>query len=1142
MAEAPDPRPRFSPEDALRIATDRFSVSVTHADSLPSERDQNFVLRDDGSGRKYVLKLAHAGEDPEVLHFQNRMLEHLGRAGFSLPKVLFATDGSEILEVPAPDGRTYLTRLLTWLPGRVLWEVKPQTPELFRSLGAFLGGMDRALEGFTHPAQGRELKWNLQAAGRVVRSHLEYVEDPGRRDLLEEMTGRFMERLGPLVSELRLSVIHGDANDHNVIVSFARSGESPRDRKVIGVVDFGDAVRSFLAGEAAIAGAYAMLGKRDPFPVAAAVVEGYHRALPLREAEIAALFPLMGLRLCASVAISAHQTAREPGNEYLGVSEAPAWALLERMGDESPNFPHYLFRQACGLEPVPGAGAVASWLAANGRASAPVIGRLVEGFVPSVGGGLAPDASGPPEHADPVNLSAAPLHVFDFSVDSAEFGDPPAPEDVRGWTDTIFRKMEAVGAEVGVGRYDEVRRWYTSDIFRVPTDGAPEWRTVHLGIDLFIDAGSPVYAPFDAVVHSVRNNKGSLDYGPTVILEHRVEAGRFDHGGALEGAGDSSSGRTPAGALRFWTLYGHLAEDVLSRLTAGQRIPKGALFARVGDFPVNGNWAPHLHFQVITDTLGLRGNFPGVGRPSQREIWTALSPDPNLVLRIPDPPPGEEDPDGDRRRPMEVLFPERAGPAEPGRPAGVRLSTRRGRNKDEILAVRKRYLGPNLSISYEAPLKIVRGYRQFLFDEEGQVYLDCVNNVPNVGHSHHRVVEAGRRQMGILNTNTRYLHDLLVEYAEALVALLPDPLSKVYFVNSGSEANELALRMARAHTHRKDVLVVDGAYHGNTSALVDLSPYKFDGPGGEGPKPWVHKVPMPDPYRGRFRAFAEGEFVAGLPVAGPSSREESRESGAEPEYMPAEEVGPRYAGEVKKALSLLRAEGKAPAAFFCESMLGCGGQIVLPEGYMAEAFELVRKAGGVCVADEVQVGFGRAGSHFWAFQSQGVVPDIVTLGKPMGNGHPIGAVITTPEIAGSFLTGMEYFNTYGGNPVSCAVGLAVLDVIREEGLQENARAVGEHLVEGLRGLKERFPLIGDVRGLGLYIGVELVKDPKKRTPAAVEANRVKERLREHRILLSTDGPQENVLKIKPPLVFTLSDADHLFRTLGRILEEEEFRG
>ncbi len=259
------------------------------------------------------------------------------------------------------------------------------------------------------------------------------------------------------------------------------------------------------------------------------------------------------------------------------------------------------------------------------------------------------------------------------------------------------------------------------------------------------------------------------------------------------------------------------------------------------------------------------------------------------------------------------------------------------------------------------------------------------------------------------------------------------------------------------------------------------------------------------------------------------------------EYLPRHELGPRYAAQVRDLLVSMKSQGREPAAFFCESLLGCGGQIVLPDGYLAQTFEEVREAGGVCVADEVQVGFGRVGTHFWAFETQGVIPDILTLGKPMGNGHPMAAVVTTPEIAQSFNTGMEYFNTFGGNPVSCAIGLAVLDVIGEEGLQENARVVGEHLLAGLRELKVRHPVIGDVRGLGLYLGVELVEDRSSREPAPARASRAKERLREHRILLSTDGPQDNVLKIKPPLVFTTEDADRLIGTLDRILEEDGIR-
>jgi len=267
---------------------------------------------------------------------------------------------------------------------------------------------------------------------------------------------------------------------------------------------------------------------------------------------------------------------------------------------------------------------------------------------------------------------------------------------------------------------------------------------------------------------------------------------------------------------------------------------------------------------------------------------------------------------------------------------------------------------------------------------------------------------------------------------------------------------------------------------------------------------------MPDVYRGPYRA-------------------------------PAPDAGRRYAEHVAEAVRQVRKKRRRLAAFFCESMLGCGGQIVLPEGYLAAASRHVRAAGGVVVADEVQVGFGRVGTHFWAFETQGVVPDIVTLGKPIGNGHPLAAVVTTPDIAASFDNGMEYFNTFGGNPVSCAVGLAVLDVMADEDLQAHALRVGEHFMAGLRGLMDRHPLIGDVRGLGLFIGVELVLDRERREPATRQAAHVIERMRDRGILLSTDGPDDNVLKIKPPLVFTEADADRVVAALDEVLAEDAFR-
>ena len=423
--------------------------------------------------------------------------------------------------------------------------------------------------------------------------------------------------------------------------------------------------------------------------------------------------------------------------------------------------------------------------------------------------------------------------------------------------------------------------------------------------------------------------------------------------------------------------------------------------------------------------------------------------------------------------------------------------TAHNRTPAEILAIRGRHFGRNLSLAYNEPLKIVRGEGQYLFAADGRRYLDLVNNVCHVGHCHPHVVAAGQRQMAVLNTNSRYLHDNLAEYVTRLADTLPEPLSVCYLVCTGTEANELALRLARAHTGRRELVVLDHAYHGNSSSLVELSPYKCEGPGGEGLAAHVRKVPCPDAYRGQYR--------------GP-------------------DAGDSYAAQARDVITTHR-----PGAFMAETLIGCGGQIIPPQGYLAATYDAARDTGAVCIADEVQVGFGRVGSHMWAFEAHGATPDIVTLGKPIGNGHPLAAVVTTPEIAASFATGMEYFNTFGGNPVSCAIGLAVLDVIRDENLTAHAAAMGRRFQDGLAKLAGRHEIIGDVRGQGLFIGVELVSDREARLPDAAAADEVVNHMKERGILLSTDGPDHNVLKIKPPLVLIADDVDETVAALDTVL-------
>ena len=425
-------------------------------------------------------------------------------------------------------------------------------------------------------------------------------------------------------------------------------------------------------------------------------------------------------------------------------------------------------------------------------------------------------------------------------------------------------------------------------------------------------------------------------------------------------------------------------------------------------------------------------------------------------------------------------------------------------DKNRLQKLRKKYLSQSFSLSYNEPLHLVRGRGQYLYDSKGNEYLDAVNNIQHVGHSHPKVTEAANEQFKKLNTNTRYLDKTILDYARALTDKLPRNLNKCYFTNSGSESNDLALRIARNHSNSKETIVLEGAYHGHVTSLIEISPYKHDGPGGKGPPEYVHVVPMPDPFRGIYRGQSSGL---------------------------------KYAAEVKTILDEIRSNDKRVSAFIFEPILGCGGQIIPPNGFLSRSFKMVRDNNGVCIADEVQVGFGRMGESFWGFETQDIVPDIVTLGKSIGNGHPLSVVVTSEDLSNEFNNGMEYFNSFGGNPVSCAIGHAVLKVIEEEELQKNAFRVGNELKTLLNEVKSVHDIIGDVRGKGLFLGIEIIKDLETLEPDKQVTHKIVNEMRNRKILLSSDGPDHNVIKVKPPMVFNSSNALFLVETLDKVLSK-----
>ncbi len=419
-------------------------------------------------------------------------------------------------------------------------------------------------------------------------------------------------------------------------------------------------------------------------------------------------------------------------------------------------------------------------------------------------------------------------------------------------------------------------------------------------------------------------------------------------------------------------------------------------------------------------------------------------------------------------------------------------------NAEDFLRQRKDWFPPSLSLSYSRPIAMQRAAFQYMFDTEGNRFLDAYNNIMLVGHCHPHVVEATTRVLRRLNTNTRYLYEELLNYSERLLSYFPPNLCRVFLVNSGSAATDLALRLSRAFTQKSRILALEHGYHGNTVAAIEVSHYKHQA-GASYPNTLL--CPMP-------KVFGSNQ----------------KDDGTAGRYFS------RYAEQ------LIKAHSGDVSAFIAEPIMGCGGQVPLPLGFLPEVYQAVRVQGGVCISDEVQVGFGRLGHWMWGFEKYEVVPDMVILGKPMGNGHPIGAVVTTEAIASSFDTGPEFFSSFGGNPVSCAAGLAVLEVLEKESLQASAAETGAYLKAGLGELAAEFPIIADVRGEGLFIGVELIAQGGG--PATAAAVLLKNELRNARILIGTDGPANNVLKIKPPLPFNRENCDELLREMARILSEQ----
>ena len=741
---------------------EHYELSCERITALEGYDSQNYKLETLEHTR--LLKIyAFSDGELEYLNEENRILLFLSadQAAYSKP---IANSKGDLLTLINYRGAKYILRLLTFLSGEFLSSEK-HTMKLIQDFGGFMAKLDmKLLSTRSHPIQNRIIRWDLQHVS-MNRDRLSYIENPMDRNRILFYLDVFEEKISPHRYSLRRSIIHNDANDWNVLC---------RDEKVIGLIDFGDMVNSYLLSEVAIALTYVLMNKSNPGEVATWFLKSYNNILKLEKIELELLYYFIGARLCTSLINSAYTKRLKPESDYIGISEAGAWDLIN------------------------------TW----------------------------------------------------------------------------------------------------------------------------------------------------IEQGPILLTK------------------------------QFLLSCGYSSEAV-----------------------------------------------PPIAETIKR---------------------------------------------------------------------RQRVLSKQLSISYDNPIHMDSAVFQYMYDRFGNAYLDAYNNIPIVGHSHPKIVAAAKRQMSRLNTNTRYLYDAIHEYSEKLLSYFPEKLNRVFYVNSGSAANDLAIRIAKEFTGNNSIVVLEHGYHGNLESGIDISHYKYAGPGGKGENENTISLPMPDTYRG--------------------------------EYAGKENAGLHYA---TGAINKLKANTDKVACLICEPIIGCGGQVPLADGYLESLFPVIRTLGGLCIVDEVQTGFGRVGKSFWAYETYDVIPDIIVLGKPIANGHPMGAVITRADIAEKFNNGMEFFSSFGGNPVSCEIALAVISTIEEEGLKNNALEVGQYFKQQLNELKQRDARIGDVRGEGLFLGVDLVQDGT--SPATGFAKKIKNEMRYRFILTSTDGPGNNVLKIKPPLCFSKKNVDRYVEVLGEVM-------
>ena len=1000
----------FSFKEIQKLVNINYGFTCT-LKKLDGEKDFNYRLITK-KGETYYLKIYPKNTDLNFIIFQTKLLNHLSKkTGLKTPKNLLSKSGSNYSVFRDKKGFIRYFRINSWIEGRLWSKINPITNNLRFELGKEAALITKKLKNFKSDFANSEMQWDISNS-LWTKQYSKFIKRSSERKIIKSFQNKFEEKLTKF-KKLRKSFIHNDVNDNNIIVS-----NSLYNPKINGIIDLGDSINTQIINDVAVTCVYAMMKCENPLEAGVNVVKGYNSVFKLEEDEIEFLYLAIAMRLIISITKSSINKIENKENEYLLISEDEAIKLIKKWDTVNQELATYSFRNACGYTAHPNENKFNKW-------SKNRVFKITDIF-PSI------------EKKNFFNI--------DLSVSSNWLENRLIGKNIDLFENKINLLKKLKSNSIIAGGYLEPRILYNTNNYSRPGNNGIENRTIHLGIDFWLNKNTPIHAFIDGVVVVKTNNNSKKGYGGLVILEHKVKN------------------------LKFYSLYGHLCNIKRLKIKIGDKIKKGSEIGVVGNYNVNGNWAPHLHFQLILSLLDFKTDFPGVCYYSEKSVWSSICPDPNKIFK------------------------------------SKNLNTNNQDSNEVLINLRKKYLGKNLSLSYNKPIKFVRGKDQYLIDDNGRKYLDTVNNIAHVGHENENVVKAGQKQMAILNTNTRYLHPNLIRLSEEILKTFPKKLSTIYFVNSGSEANELAIRLMKNYTGQNDIIVFEGGYHGSTNSTIEISNYKYMGEGGKGESKHIHSIPIPDIFRGKYTGL-----------------ESSKE----------------YVNEVAKKVDKIKSKGKSIAGMIIEPIISCGGQIELPNNFLKNTYQIIKKNKGLLISDEIQTGFGRVGEKFWGFQLHDVIPDIVTLGKPMGNGHPIGAVVCTKEIADKFNNGMEFFSSFGGNPVSCSIALSVLDELKKNKLQKNAEIIGNYIKSELKKVSKEFPIISNVRGKGLFLGFELTSN--KLNPLPDQTSYLVNRMKELGILMSSDGIDKNVIKIKPPLVFNKDNTDTLIYFLRKVLKEDPMK-